>query len=157
MTGPAPVFRGENSAQPGPRVRQSGPTTATIIVPPAGREARIASVANFLRNCAPGRKLRVEIGPYSPKRSNNLNSYYWGVVVKMISDATGYESDEVHDILAMKFLPPRIVEIGGEAHAVRTRTSKLSTVDFQQFCEDCKRWAASELSLYIPDPNEEAK
>lgn len=144
MTGPAPSVN----------VRKDSRTSTTIVLPDHDREARIASVVNFLRNCLPGKRVLVEIGAYSPKRSNNLNSYYWGVIVKMISDATGYEPDEVHEILAMKFLPPRIVEIGGEAHAVRTRTSKLSTVDFQQFCEDCKRWSASELNLYIPDPNE---
>lgn len=148
-----PALRGENSAQPGPRVR-SVPHSMTVIVPAEGREPRIVSVGNFLRNCLPGKKLIVTIERYSPKRSSNLNSYYWGVVVKMISDATGYESDEVHEILAMKFLPPRMVEIGGESHAVRTRTSKLATVDFMAYIDEIKRWAAQELSLYIPDPNE---
>ena len=148
---------GTGSAQPGPRVRQRF-AGRTIIVPPEGRAQRIAGIAQYLSDALPGCRLAVTIERYSPKRSSNLNSYYWAVPVKLISQATGYEPDEVHEILAMKFLPPRTLEIGGEVHVVRTKTSKLATVDFQQYIEEIKRWAAQELDgLYIPDPNEYAE
>lgn len=145
---------GSGSAQPGPRVRL--PFQARkIIVPAAERESRIASIATFLRNALPGKVLAVEITRYSPKRSSNLNSYYWGVVVKTISEATGYEPEEVHELLASKFLPPREVAIGGETVMVRASTAKLPTVEFMAYLEDCKRFAAQQLEgLYIPDPGE---
>lgn len=145
---------GEGSMQPGKRVRQRFPGR-TIIVPPEGREQRIASIAQYLADALPGCRLAVTVERYSPKRSSNLNAYYWGVVVKTISEATGYEADEVHALLAAKFLPPRIITIGGETQAIRAQTSRLPTVDFQGYVEAIKRWAAQELEgLYIPDPNE---
>lgn len=127
----------------------------SIMIPGTNRDTRIASVSRFLHQAMPGKKLLVEVKAYSPKRSNSLNSYYWGVVVKTIAEATGYESPEVHEILAKKFLPPKVVEIAGERHAVRAQTAKLPTVEFQGYIEAIKRWAAQELEgLYIPDPNE---
>lgn len=145
---------GHGSSQPGPRVRQRF-QSRKIIVPAAEREARIQSIATFLRNALPGKVLAVTVERHSAKRSNNLNAYYWGVVVKTISEATGYEPEEVHELLASKFLPPREVVIGGERVTVRASTSKLPTVDFMAYLEDCKRFAAVHLEgLYIPEPGE---
>lgn len=127
---------------------------SSVILPATGREERLASLTRFLANVMPGKRVLVEVSAYSPKRSGNLNAYYWGVVLKRLSEATGYEPEEIHEICAMKFLPPRVVEIGGEAHVLRTSTAKLPTVEFQGYIEAIKRWAAQELSLYIPEPNE---
>jgi len=145
---------GEGAAVPSPRVRQRF-QARKILVPASDREARIASIATFLRNALPGKVLAVEITRHSAKRSSNLNAYYWGVVVKTISEATGYEPEEVHELLASKFLPPREVTIGGDTIMVRASTAKLPTVEFMAYLEDCKRFAAVQLEgLYIPDPNE---
>lgn len=126
----------------------------TVILPAEGRDERVANLCAFLKAAMPGKRVLVEVSAYSPRRSGNLNNYYWGVVVKRISEATGYEPEEVHEICAMKFLPPRVVEIAGETHVLRSSTAKLPTVEFQGYVEAVKRWAAQELSLYIPEPNE---
>jgi len=37
---------------------------------------------------------------------------------------------------------------------IRKSTSTLTTVEFEKFMEEVKRWAMKELGCYIPDPNE---
>jgi len=46
----------------------------------------------------------ITVSDEKPTRSNQQNSYYWGVVNKMISDETGYTAQEVHQILLCKCL-----------------------------------------------------
>ena len=42
----------------------------------------------------------------------------------------------------------------GKPDTVRS-TTKLNTQEFEEYLETVKRWAATDLQLYIPDPNEE--
>lgn len=82
-------------------------------------------------------------------RSLQQNKYYWGVVVKILSQHTGYTSDETHQELASMFLK---YENNGKLF-VRS-TTKLNTAEFEKFTESCRQWAASEMSVHIPLPNE---
>lgn len=82
-------------------------------------------------------------------RSLQQNKYYWGVVVKILSQHTGYTSDETHQELARMFLK---YENNGKLF-VRS-TTKLNTAEFEKFTESCRQWAASEMSVHIPLPNE---
>lgn len=82
-------------------------------------------------------------------RSLQQNKYYWGVVVKILSQHTGYTSDETHQELARMFLK---YENNGKLF-VRS-TTKLNTAEFEKFTEECRQWAASEMSVHIPLPNE---
>jgi hypothetical protein len=96
------------------------------------------------------------------------NAYYWGVVVEMISNVTGYEPEEVHEYLCGtrfgwrdKRVPktPRNPS-GLESVPVRTTTtnasgrrSVLKVVEFMEFTEFARRLAATKLNLVIPDPD----
>lgn len=83
------------------------------------------------------------------KRSLNENRYYHGVIVKMISDHTGSSPEDVHQFLKRKFLPD------GGVIIPRTRsTTELTTVEAEKYYEEIRRWAAMELSLFVPQPNE---
>lgn len=85
------------------------------------------------------------------QRSLNENSYYHGVIVKILSDHTGYTPKEMHECLKLKFLSEEDARTG----LVRLRsTSDLSTVEFEQFCVDIRQWSSLELGCYIPLPNE---
>ena len=39
-----------------------------------------------------------------PQRSGQQSKYYWGVIVEMISQHTGYTPEEVHELLKQRFL-----------------------------------------------------
>lgn len=82
-------------------------------------------------------------------RSDQQNKYLWGVIYKIISDETGYLDEEVHAHLARKFLLDRSGKI-----PVPKSTTELSTMEFEEYTENCRRWGAKELGLNIPLPNE---
>ena len=51
-----------------------------------------------------GKEIEITLGKPSKQRSNQENRYYWGVVIKLISEHTGYTADESHDAMRIKFL-----------------------------------------------------
>jgi len=83
------------------------------------------------------------------KRSNKENRYYWGIVIKMISDYTGFSEDEAHDSMRMLFLKDR----SGKVETIKS-SKDLSTVEFEEYLSKIRMFASKELSLYIPDPNQ---
>ena len=97
---------------------------------------------------------RITIEKYRPKRTDPQNRYYWSVVVGTVAQHCGYTDDEAHEALKWLFLRKRSED--GKPATVRS-TAKLNTQEFEEYLESIKRWAATELQIYIPDPNEEVK
>jgi len=92
-------------------------------------------------------------------RSIAENSYYWGVVIPLISNDSGYTKDEVHDLLKSMFLKniKHIKLPNGKVKEVITikSTAELTTVEFEEFLTEVRTWASLEIDCYIPLPNEE--
>jgi len=86
-------------------------------------------------------------------RSSAENKYYWSVVVGMISEFTGHEPEEVHEILKGMFLVEHTDIKGIGVDYVRS-TTKLSTVEMENYLSKCREFGALTLSLSIPEPNE---
>lgn len=86
-----------------------------------------------------GKRIELILRERSEGRSDQQNAYYHGVVVKMISDATGHDPEETHQKLKEHF-------------KVKTTTT-MKTAEFQEYIEKCKRFAAEFLELNIPDPD----
>lgn len=91
----------------------------------------------------------IEIQKSKRVRSLNQNKYYWGVVVKIVSNHTGYTSEETHQELARMFLA---YDNNGKRFV--KSTAKLNTFDFEQYTEKCRQWAWHEMNVHIPLPNE---
>lgn len=90
-------------------------------------------------------------------RSLNQNSYYWGVIIKYLCDYTGETDPErIHDALKMKFWA-RPVGDGklGRALLAPGSTTDMTTRDFEEYVEKCRNFAAQELGIVIPLPNED--
>jgi hypothetical protein len=101
-------------------------------------------------------KYSIEIKRYQPNRSSHQNRYYWGVMIDLLSNHTGYEPEEMHDFLKRKFNPKEIsFKVTGETMIIGGSTTKMDTVDFMNYVEQIQRWALNELDVYIPDPNEQ--
>ena len=83
-------------------------------------------------------------------RSEKQNRYYWGVVLKTIGDDIGYLPDEVHQLMAKEFL--RYEKAPGEVF-VRS-TASLKTGEFEEYMSHVRRFAATELNILVPKPNE---
>ena len=100
-------------------------------------------------------------------RSQQANAYYWGVVLEAISKSTsaGDQSPEdIHDAMCQMFLPNLGKQVQFFNVLTRTtltvatetrRSSKLPSDAFYDFVEQVRAWAASFLTLTIPDPDPE--
>ncbi len=102
-----------------------------------------SKLADYLRTIEGNVQIIIE----KPKkrRSENEHRYYWGVIVKLISDHTGHSKDEIHEALKHKFLWDGLVA---------RSTTRLSVSEAEEFYAQVRMWAASELELMIPLPNE---
>lgn len=82
------------------------------------------------------------------KRSNQQNAYYWGVVIKILSDAFGYTDQEMHESLKHMFLVEKVFI----PPKVRSTTS-LGTYEFAEYINEICRWAARDYAIVIPPPD----
>lgn len=99
-----------------------------------------------------GKRVTVKIDKERKRRSDNQNRYYWGVVLKIVSEFTGYTSDESHEAMKMLFLKKHSEK--GYPDTVRSTTS-LNTSEMEEYLENIRRFAAEKLNgAYIPLPGE---
>ena len=116
---------------------------------------RVASELARMRDC----ELRVAITKARATRSNQQNRWYWGYVVGLVAEHTGYTPDEIHEIYKAKFIPKTLAlangngEIVGEC-VIGGTTTRLDKLQFSEYCEAIREWAADALGVVIPDPNE---
>ena len=92
---------------------------------------------------------------YRKKRSIPQNSYFWGVIVKIIHDETGNDAQDIHDVLCGECFGWIECEVMGIQKNKPVRgTSTLSVEEFEAFCEWCRAFAATEIGIIVPLPNE---
>jgi hypothetical protein len=97
---------------------------------------------------------RVELKIDRENRSGNQNKYYWGVVIKTLSDETGFTPEEMHEVLKRKFLKYNKVLPNGEQVGITMSTTDLDTKEFEEYMEEVRRFAIQELDILILLPNE---
>ena len=108
-----------------------------------------------------GKEVEITIQRKRKKRSLPQNSYYWGVIVKIIRNelyelGSIYTHKQVHGILKEMFL--KVDEpIGDDGLFIsRVKSSKeLSTSEFMDYTAQVIRWAAEFLNCVIPDPGQQ--
>lgn len=96
-----------------------------------------------------GKEVVLIVAKKTNERTRPQNNYLWSVPYKMIADETGSDQESVHHEMANMFLR----EHGGTIPKVKS-TTKLSTIEFNEYIDNVIRWAASFLELYVPLPNE---
>jgi hypothetical protein len=103
--------------------------------------------------CLNGKEVEVVIKIRRNKRTIPQNSYYWGVVLDLIAESTGYTTQELHEFFKRLFLK-KVIKIGGVDYEVSESTSKLNTEQFSDYIEKIKKFAVMKLDLHIPSPDE---
>jgi hypothetical protein len=98
-------------------------------------------------------EVQITVSKRKKPRSLAQNAYYWGVLIKMVSEAIGVIPDEAHALLGSLFLKVGVQASGKRYEVVRSTTS-LSTREFEEYTAHCRNWAGLELGIYIPEPNE---
>jgi len=112
------------------------------------------NVARLKQHLLPLRGELVEVTAEKQRRhrTSPQNNYYFGVVLKMIGDHCGYrgaeEIDALHQEMRRRFLPKR------GSLSIPVSTTSLNTVEMNEYIDSIKQWAAEELQLYIPEPDE---
>jgi hypothetical protein len=100
----------------------------------------------------------ITVARHVATRSQQQNRWYWGVIVELLSEHTGYTPDELHEVLKAKFIPKKLAlqdgngEIKGE-FVIGGTTTGMDKIEFGEYCESIRRWAAEELDVVIPDPD----
>lgn len=102
-----------------------------------------------------GQRVELTIEKTTFKRSGNQNRYYWGVCLKLIADHTGHSVDDIHELMKSLFLKQPIWIRGKFIPSVRSST-RLDTLEFEDYLEKVRRWAQEELGVTIPMPGEVA-
>jgi hypothetical protein len=90
-------------------------------------------------------------------RSSNQNRYYFGVVLRLLSDHTGYSVDDLHETMKSMFNPLRLefnTKKGTEAIRASKSTTELTTVKMEEYLSQIREWASQSLGVFIPLPNE---
>lgn len=87
-----------------------------------------------------GKRIELVLREKRDLRSVDQNAYYFGVVIRMISETTGFSEEETHEELKKRFN-------GGKS------TTGMKTQEFEGYLAEIKRWAAEFLDLPIPDPH----
>lgn len=105
-----------------------------------------------------GKEVIVGISRARANRSLNQNAWYWGVIVELLSEHTGYTPDEMHEALKAKFIPKRLAIQDGNGVikddlVIGGSTTGMNKSEFGEYCESIRRWAAEDLGLDIPDPS----
>lgn len=101
-----------------------------------------------------GKNVVVSINKQTSPRSLNQNKYYWKVVVKILADEFGYMSHEMHEILKYRFLRRENIDFEGMQIPIVGSTTKLNTVEMEEFLRGVRQWALQEHNINIPLPNE---
>ena len=96
----------------------------------------------------------ISICKHKNKRTLDQNAYYFGVVIPILSKYFGYEPEEMHEELKLKFNP--IKSKLNPDKIIGGSTRKMSTTEFfgndLSYVERIRRWAAVEFKINIPDP-----
>lgn len=87
------------------------------------------------------------------QRSLEQNKYYWGVVVKLLSEEIGSSLDETHEILKYKFLK-RTLTVADEFYDFVPSTTTLNMKEMEEYLNQIREWASVYLNCLIPLPNE---
>lgn len=110
--------------------------------------------AKFKQHLLPLKGKLVQVTAELPRkhRTDAQSRYYRGVVLKVIGDHCGYRGSEelesLHQEMRRKFLPKR-----GSLN-IPVSTTDLNTQEMTEYIETIRQWAASELGLYVPSPDE---
>ena len=96
-----------------------------------------------------GQEIAVSVTKWRKPRSDNQNGYYWGCVIELLCEHSGYTPDEMHEALKQLFLADKTLQIP----KVRS-TTDLNTLEFEEFLSKVRTWASLELQVNIPLPRE---
>ena len=103
-------------------------------------------------------EITITIARKRATRSQLQNAWYFGVILRLLSEHTGYTVDEMHDYCKVRFNGETLLlqDANGvvvDEQRIGQSTAKLGKNDFGEYCEQIRQWAAVDLGVLIPDPD----
>lgn len=99
----------------------------------------------------------IEVKPIKNNRTMNQNRYYWKCIVQELAKEIGYNTDEMHEALKIKFssewnqieYKDKIIPI----HNTKS-TTVMNTQEFEDYCDKIRIWSMVDLGIRLQAPNE---
>lgn len=123
-------------------------------------EEKRQRLLEYLRQAPLSRPLLIKLAWYKPNRTlaqNALLHLWLGVIVKHWNMTTGelFSQEAFKEFLKKQFLGTEIIELPcGQVMERTIRTRDLNTKKFTEFLEAVEIWAATEIELMLPRPDE---
>lgn len=95
------------------------------------------------------KRVEVTIGRERKIRSLSANRYYWGWIMPILAEYTGYSAQDLHEALKARILGCNETPFG----PVPRGTSTLDETQFSDFVMHVKAEAA-QLGCYLPEPED---
>lgn len=121
------------------------------------RQDAFDAAISRMRNC----RLVLRVEEHHDPRSAALLAFYWGVVLRHVTEETGYTDREAHLLMKELHLPMTLAAVRGRGHIHNLRVFDGSITDLDNaeqwsYIGEIQRWAAERLDgLVIPDPNQD--
>ena len=119
-------------------------------------ETQVNQFLQWWNSLKDGTMLKVEYKIFRAKRSERQVGAHFGLVIKMIQDRMEELGWDICGILPNKEMIHDILKkcCGGVGDNGKTLgLSEMDTEQASKFFENCRTWAATQLSLNIPDPD----
>lgn len=111
-----------------------------------------------------GKEVILTIERKRNKRSNPQNRYYWSCIIPIIRqgmyDTQGevFTPEEAHEFLKVNFNSRQLVnENGGDVLSLPVSTTRLSTIEFEEYLDRVRTFADAFFNVKIPLPNEQSE
>jgi hypothetical protein len=96
----------------------------------------------------------VNIGLHRTTRTLDQNSLYW-LWIKCIEGETGQNRTELHEFFKGYFLGEKKIRVSGKEITTTNTTTDLDTKQFTDYMEKVKVFAAAELEIILPLPEDQ--
>lgn len=107
-----------------------------------------------LQSIGVGQPVEVIIRKPRKDKTHPQLAYYRGVILKNLHEWSGEETNRLHEQLLEKFAPRSEITTKMGTSTVIVRSSKMSTIQMNDYCQDIRVFFLSEFNFRIPEPNE---
>ena len=126
-------------------------------------DRNINTVTNAMKSFE-GKEVVITFDKPKKKRSNNQNSFYWGVLIPLMQsgakDLWGevWSIDKAHKHLSNKFVFHESVnEKNGLITQTPKSTTELTTTGWEVFMTEIRIYLLEDFDINAPEPNQEIK
>jgi len=95
------------------------------------------------------KEVEIRIKVRTNNRSKEQNSLYWKWI-NILSNETGFQVEEMHELVKYKFLQRNIVNNDGVEEVILKSTTTLTVSEFNKFMNDILYWSNDTLNINLP-------